>query len=70
MDLNRRKFLKIIVVGGGTFVAGKLLEPFLKVPKNELLSRNDSTFRMSDDKQSLAVHDENGEEILLIDNTE
>lgn len=68
VDNNRRKFLKLILIGGGTFIAGKVLGPLFSKLLEEQSTKNGSTaFQTIDDKTSFSVYDDSGEEILQID---
>jgi hypothetical protein len=74
VDKNRRNFLRIILVGGGTFIVGKILSPlfsksFIKSLDNRLTPRNTNVqaFRVIEDKKVLSVYDDSGEEIFQID---
>ncbi len=76
MDKNRRKFLKILLIGGGTLLVGKIMGPlFSKSLDNSVSitpdssdSKKDSTpFKLAEDEKSLSVYDEAGEEIFQID---
>ena len=69
MDQNRRKFLKILLIGGGTLLVGKFLGPiildfFSRGPKVE---QDFGNFRVSEDKKELIISDQTGEEIFIID---
>ena len=74
MDKNRRKFLKIILIGGGTLIAGKVLNPLFSVFSDNSSAKTDSSteadtrnFQISEDKKSLSIFDSAGEEIFQID---
>ncbi len=74
MDNNRRKFLKIILIGGGAFVVGKILNPLFSKFSDSPLAKSDlsikheaSTFKVIEDKKSLSIYDASGEEIFQID---
>ena len=74
MDTNRRQFLKIILIGSGTLIAGKILGPlfsksptFLQ-PVSKLPAKKESPhFSVSEDEQYMSIYDSSGEEILQID---
>lgn len=76
MDKNRRKFLKIILIGVGTFFAGKILNPFFSKSldnssdKKALSKNKSSTFRVIENKKFLSIYDDSGEEVFQIDKTE
>jgi hypothetical protein len=71
VDKNRRQFLKIALIGSGTFIAGKILGPLLsKSPNvsNTVSPRdNSSAFNVVENGQFLSVYDSSGEEVLQID---
>lgn len=69
MDKNRRNFLKIMLIGGGTLVAGKLLGPvFSKFWSGPSVETDFSNFRTVENKNGLAVYDKaTGEEIFIMD---
>jgi len=79
VDINRRKFLKIILIGSGTFLVGKILEPLFSKSlfSDEPLAKTNSltkinggdshAFRVVEDKKSLSIYDNSGEEIFQID---
>ena len=71
MNKERRKFLKIILIGSGTFIMGKIFSPlFLKFLNNSNSSAktNSSTFQIVENKKGLSIYDDYGEEIFQIDN--
>lgn len=75
VDNNRRRFLKIILIGSGTLVVGKVLGPFLprffNVSSTEasspLTKTDSSAFRVVENKKVLSIYDNSGEEIFQID---
>ena len=68
MDHNRRKFLKIILFGGGALIVGKILSPLFSKSSSTTLSEQDfSTFKVIEDKRFLSIYDSSGEEVLQID---
>ncbi len=74
MDNNRRKFLKIILVGSGLFMAEKVLGPLFSRFLGNSFTKTDSSdkasfrdFRVVEGKKSLSVYDDSGEEVLQID---
>lgn len=74
MDKNRRKFLKIILVGGGALIVGKVLDPIFSKSMNNPLTKADppaqtsrSEFKIVENKKILSVYDRHGEEIFQID---
>ena len=80
MDKNRRKFLKIVLVGSGMLIMGKILDPlFSKSLENPLAKTNlnakidkddPDTYKVVENKKNLSVYDSSGEEIFQIDNGE
>lgn len=78
MDTNRRKFLKIILIGGGTFVLGRLLDPFLSKLVEEGEKRvsipspkpTSSLFKIVEDEKFLSIYDDSGQEVFQIDKTD
>lgn len=68
MDTTRRQFLKVILIGSGTFVMGKLLSPLLSGSSHAALPlRPASPFRVADNERFLSIYDATGEEVLQID---
>ena len=75
MDVNRRKFLKITLIGGTAFLVGKVIGPlfskFINASSDSSASsaRNiPVTFNVVEDKKGLSIYDNFGEEIFQIDN--
>jgi hypothetical protein len=72
VDKNRRKFIKVMLIGGASFITGKILAPLLSKSLNNLDSpraQNDPvTFNIVENKKTLSVYDNSGEEIFQIDN--
>lgn len=70
MNNNRRKFLKLVLIGGTSLVVGKIFGPFIsKFLDGSPNVDHSSAFRIAEDKQSLFVYDDSGEEVLQIDKT-
>lgn len=75
IDKNRRNFIKISLIGGGTLLVGKLLGPKvldLFSSKSgvdiEDLRNNLNDFNINENKKELIISDKkSGEEILIID---
>ncbi len=79
MDKDRRKFLKILLIGGGTLFLGKVLGPvsskFLgdSLGKHALPPVKNQTsdpikaFRVVENTKELSIFDHSGEEIFQID---
>lgn len=69
MDQKRRKFLKILLVGSGVLLAGKIfgsriLDFFFPDSKT---TKDFENFRVSENKGELTISDQSGEEIFIID---
>jgi hypothetical protein len=80
MDKERRTFLKIILIGGGTLLAGKVLGPLFSGRVNDSFTKIDSSaklnppeennhrsFRVVENERVLSIYDNSGEEIFQID---
>lgn len=69
MDINRRKFIKILLIGGASFIVGKTLGPlYSKFFDNTPVVKNDSTlFKIVENAKELSIFDSSGEEIFQID---
>jgi hypothetical protein len=68
---NRRKFLKIALIGSASFMAGKILGPALSKFLDGLSEKKDPiAYKVAEDKKSLYVYDDSGEEVLQIDKSE
>jgi hypothetical protein len=75
VDKSRRKFLKIMLIGSGTIIAGRVLGPVLSrflddspaSKAGSLSSGVVKNFKINEDKKVLSVYDSSGEEILQID---
>ncbi len=80
MDQERRKFLKIVLVGSGIILTEKILGPLYSwfssnsSAKNKIKSGDDETkatsgdFRVDKNNNSLSIYDDSGQEIFQIDN--
>jgi len=72
VDKERRKFIKILLIGGTSFIVGKTLGPlfskFFDSPSAD--NKNDSSvaFKVVQDKKKFSIFDDSGEEIFQIDN--
>lgn len=68
VDEGRRKFLKILALGGGVFVAGKVMSNFVEYfasdPASTLYFKN---FKITESKREIGVYDSSGDQILIID---
>jgi hypothetical protein len=74
VDKNRRKFIKIVLIGSASFIVGKILGPlFSRSLDNPFAKTNlpvktkSGTFRIVENKKILSVYDNSGEEIFQID---
>lgn len=68
MDIDRRNFLKIILIGSGALLVEKVLGPlFSEFSDNSSTKNNSTTFQVIEDKKSLSIYDSSGEEVLQID---
>jgi hypothetical protein len=73
VDKNRRKFLKIILVGVGAFFVGKVLDPFFSKSTNNSSARKEAikgkapVFRVVENNKLLSIYDDSGEEVFQID---
>lgn len=77
MDKDRRKFLKILLIGSTSFIAGKILGPLLSNFFDHSFTKDNAKtaeagsssehFRVVENKQILSVYDNSGEEIFQID---
>ena len=72
MNFQRRKFLRLLLLGGGTFLLG-LLGKFFS-PVSSLFSGSKSrrekdfkNFKVIEEKDKLIFIDKTGEEILILD---
>jgi hypothetical protein len=67
---NRRKFLKIVLIGGSSFIVGKVLGPLFSDFFDGSTAKNDPVaFKVVGDKKTFSVYDDTGEEVLQIDNS-
>ena len=74
MDTNRRQFLKIMLIGSGVLVVGKILSPLFSRSSGVMVSENSAVheeeppaFKILEDKRFLSIYDSSGEEVLQID---
>ena len=77
VNKNRRRFLTVLLIGGGAFLVEKILTPLFSGFLNDSLAKvsmpevpdgvSFKGFQISEDKQSLFVYDSSGEEIFQID---
>lgn len=76
MDKNRRKFLKILLIGSGTLLVGKIFNPFFSKFSNDSFTKTDSSsetktslgdFEVVENEKKLSIYDDSGEEIFQID---
>ena len=74
IDKNRRKLLAVMLIGSGTFLVQKVLGPlfsgFLNDSSGKTILPNKTSFdsfQVVENKKTLSVYDNSGEEILQID---
>ncbi len=68
MDKDRREFLKVILIGGGVFLIGKVFDPLFSKFSTYLSAKNSSSpFQVIEDRKRLSIYDHSGEEIFQID---
>ena len=78
MDKERRNFLKIILIGSGTLLAGKVMGPlfsgrlnlgnsFDKIGLPDPKKTIPSSFKIVENEKVLCIYDSSGEEIFQID---
>ena len=69
MDKNRRNFIKILLIGGGTLLVGKFLGPRILdyFSAGQKVEKDFENFRVTEDNKELIVSDKTGEEIFIID---
>lgn len=74
MNKDRRKFLKILLIGSGTLLVGKVVGPLFSglldnsKTKEAALSENSGSFKIVEDKKTFSIYDRSsGEEIFQID---
>jgi hypothetical protein len=75
MDENRRKFLKVALIGSGAILMEKILTPLFSGFLNNSSAKTGSldktgfkSFQIVEDKEKLSIRDSSGEEIFQIDN--
>ncbi len=80
MDQERRKFLKVVLVGSGIILTERILGPLYSwfsdnsSEKNKIETASDETkdtsgdFRVDRNNNSLSIYDDSGQEIFQIDN--
>jgi hypothetical protein len=68
VNRDRRNLLKILLFGGGAYVATKLLGPvvtrFLDGPS---VTKDFDSFRTVENKRGVTIYDKQGEEIFIMD---
>lgn len=74
INVNRRRFLTAMLVGGGAFLAERILSPLFSRFANDPSARRDlpdkpttADFKIVQNKKGLSVYDGSGDEILQID---
>jgi len=72
MDQKRRKFLKVLLVGGGVLLVGKLFSSRVLslFSSDSKIEKDFESFKVSEDKNGLIISDRNGHEIFIIDRGE
>ena len=76
MNIDRRKFLKIVLIGGASFIVGKVFGPLFSKfidnfnsDTNSNLGKIDSSkFKIIENDRVMSILDNSGEEIFQIDN--
>lgn len=68
-NLYRRNLLKLLVVGGGAFLVGKLSSPLADFfVGNKMISMQDfQNFKFVETNRELKILDKTGSEILIVD---
>ena len=75
INKNRRKLLAVMLIGSGTFLVQKVLSPlfsgFLNDSPAKIAPPPDKTdfgnFKVVENKKSLSIYDNSGEEVFQID---
>ena len=70
MKLERRQLLKLMLLGGGAFLAGKILGPSINLFSSEQdfgKITNFKNFRIVETGKELKFYDRRGNEILTVD---
>lgn len=67
LNKNRRNFLKLLLIGGGVLLAGKVLGPGVSNFFSPQTSDDFGSFRVTEDGKALNISDRDGEDILIID---
>ncbi len=67
MDKSRRNFLKVMFLGGGTLIAGKILSPLIGLLDGPSEKKGSEAFRAAEDDASMSIYDDSGAEVLQID---
>lgn len=69
VDKKRRNLIKILALGGGALLFGKILGPTLsKFLDEPSVENNFINFRTVENKKGLTIYDKTGEEIFTMDN--
>jgi hypothetical protein len=68
-NLYRRNFLKLLGVGAGGFVLGRLADPLIELVRGEkIISEKDfKNFKFEETNKELRILDQSGEEIIIVD---
>jgi hypothetical protein len=67
LNKNRRNFLKLLFVGIGSFLLGKVFGSFFSKSSCREFEKDFGEFRVEEDKKELVVYDRSGEKILIVD---
>jgi hypothetical protein len=80
MDNERRNFLKIMLIGSGTLLAGRILGPLFSLRSDNVIAKieepketdspakkSPSSFKVVENEKMLSIYDNYGEEIFQID---
>ena len=67
IDKRRRNLLKILALGGGVLVLGKIFNE-IKSFKNTSSSKEFSQFDVKEDQKKFVISSKSGEEIFIMDN--
>lgn len=69
MNKNRRNFVKILLIGGGALLVGKIFgsRVFDFLSRGPKTVRDFENFRISEDNKELVISNQNGEEVFIIE---
>ncbi len=68
INKRRRNILKVLALGSGTFVLGKIFGPSLSLFGSDTNIYDFKNFRVVEDGQELGFFDKLGNEILILEN--